>query len=50
MIRNRLKTTYSLQKSYADNRRRDLKFDVGDEVFKNFTYEMSDEIWKEGEA
>ena len=26
MIRNRLKTTYSRQKAYADNRRRDIEF------------------------
>ena len=33
MIRDRLKTTYSWQKSYADDRRRDLEFEVGDMVY-----------------
>ena len=33
MIKERLKTTQSSQKSYADNRRRDLEFEVGDHVF-----------------
>ena len=28
-----LKTTYSRQKSYADNRRRDLQFEIGDHVY-----------------
>ena len=33
LIRERLKTTQSWQKSYADNRRRELEFQVGDHVF-----------------
>ena len=33
MIRDRLKIAYSQQKSYADNRRRDLEFEVGDMVY-----------------
>jgi hypothetical protein len=33
VIRERLKTAQSRQKSYADNRRRDLEFQVGDSVF-----------------
>ena len=33
VIRDRLKTTYSRQKSYADNRRRDLEFAVDDKVY-----------------
>ncbi|XP_042425963.1 uncharacterized protein LOC122013804 [Zingiber officinale] len=32
-IRDRMKTAQSRQKSYADNKRRDLKFAVGDHVF-----------------
>ncbi|XP_042509173.1 uncharacterized protein LOC122084813 [Macadamia integrifolia] len=32
MIRERIKTAQSRQKSYADNRRKPLEFDVGDEV------------------
>ena len=33
MVRNRLKTIYSRQTSYDDNRIRDLKFEVGDIVY-----------------
>ena len=33
LIRDRLKTTYSRRKSYADNRRRDLEFEIGDWVY-----------------
>ena len=33
MIRDGLITTYSLKKSYADNRRRNLEFEVGDWVY-----------------
>ena len=32
IINNRLQTTYSQQKSYADNRRMDLQFEEGDKV------------------
>ena len=33
VVRDRLKTAQSRQKSYADNRRKDLEFQVGDWVF-----------------
>ena len=33
VIRDRLKIAQDRQKSYADNRRRDLEFEVGDMVF-----------------
>ncbi|CAL9097860.1 unnamed protein product [Musa textilis] len=33
VIRKRLKTAQSRQKSYADNRRRDIEFEIGDFVF-----------------
>ena len=33
IIRNRLQTDYSSQKSYADHRRRDLEFEEGDKVY-----------------
>ena len=51
LIRDRLKTTQSLQKSYADVRTREIEFEVDDWVFlKSLTYERGDEIWKEREA
>ena len=37
MIRQRLQTAQSRQKSYADNRRKDLEFEVGDKVFLKVT-------------
>ncbi|GMJ04800.1 hypothetical protein HRI_004149200 [Hibiscus trionum] len=33
LIRNRLKEAFDRQKSYADRRRRDIEFEVGDQVF-----------------
>jgi hypothetical protein len=33
MVRESLKVAQSRQKSYADNRRRDLSFEVGDFVY-----------------
>ena len=33
MIRDRFATAYSRQKSYANNRKRPLKFKVGDQVY-----------------
>ena len=33
MIKDRFKISYSHQKSYADNRRRDLEFEIGDKVY-----------------
>nr|XP_027067838.1 uncharacterized protein LOC113693508 [Coffea arabica] len=37
LIRQRLQTAQSRQKSYADNRRKDLEFEVGDQVFLKIT-------------
>ena len=51
LIRDRLKTTQSRQKSYADVRRRELEFQVDDWVFfESLTYERGDEIWKKKES
>ena len=33
VVRDNLKTTRDRQRSYADNRRRDLLFEIGDRVF-----------------
>ena len=33
LVRDRMQAAQSRQKSYADNRRRELEFDVGDHVF-----------------
>ncbi|RVW24090.1 Transposon Ty3-I Gag-Pol polyprotein [Vitis vinifera] len=47
LIKERLKAAQSRHKSYADHRRRDLEFEVGDHVFlESFTYEVCDEIWE----
>ena len=37
LIRQRIQTVQSCQKSYADNRRKDLEFAVGDQVFLKIT-------------
>ena len=33
LVRDRMQSTQSRQKSYVDNRHRELEFDVGDHVF-----------------
>lgn len=33
MIKDRFKTAYSQKKSYADNRKRDLEFEIGDWLY-----------------
>ncbi|KAF3653092.1 putative serine/threonine-protein phosphatase 6 regulatory ankyrin repeat subunit C-like [Capsicum annuum] len=48
VIRDRLKTAQSHQKSYIDVRRRELEFDVDDWVF--LKHKRIDEIWEEEEA
>ena len=51
LIRDRLKTAQSRQKSYADVRRRELEFQVDDWVFlKVSPMKGGDEIWQEREA
>lgn len=37
MIKDRLATTYSCQKSYADNRKSALEFEVGDKDYLNIS-------------
>ena len=37
MIRDRLNTKYSQQKSFANSRRRDLEFEIGDHVYLNIS-------------
>ena len=37
VIREKIKTALDRQKSYADNRRKDLEFEVGDMVFLKVT-------------
>ena len=37
MIRDRLATAYSRQKSYADNRKRPLEFNVCEQVYSNIS-------------
>ena len=37
LIKERMRTAQSGQKSYQDKRRKDLEFEVGDHVFLRFT-------------
>ena len=50
VIRDRLKIAQNRQKSYADNRRRDLEFEVGDMVFEDFPMEGRTKIWETWKA
>ena len=46
MIRDRLKTSDSRKKSYANNIRKDLEFELGDMVYLKISpHESGDEIW-----
>ncbi len=47
LIREHLKIVFSRQKSYADPRKKDVEFAVGDHILKGLFYERSYEIWKE---
>lgn len=38
LIRNRLRTVYSRQKSQADNRRRELEFEIGDSMYLKISH------------
>lgn len=47
-IQKRLKENQSGQKSYANLHRRDVEFDMGDQVFlKVFTKALSYQIWSQ---
>ena len=51
LIRERLRTAQSRQKNYADRRRRDLEFQVGDYVFlKVSPWKGVFRFWEEGQA
>ena len=51
VVRDDLKIARDRQKSYADNRRRDLQFEIGDRVFfKDFPLELCFEIWEARQA
>ena len=46
VIRKKLQTAQSRHKSYADRRRRDLEFSVGDCVLKSITDQRSIQVWE----
>ena len=46
MIRDRLATSYSRQKSYADYRERVLEFEVGDQVYVKISPIRFGKTWK----
>ena len=50
LIQERLLAARSQQKSYADNRHRDLEFQIGDWVFLKVSPMRGDVIRQEGEA
>ena len=45
MIRERLKVANDRQKSYADMKRKDILYEIGEKVF----LEEGDEIWEKGQ-
>ena len=51
VVRDNLKIARDRQKSYVDNRRRDLQFEIGDRVFfEDFPLERCFEIWETRQA
>ena len=51
LIRKRLQIAQSLQKSYYDNSRRKVEFEVGGYgILESHSNEGCDEIWEEGEV
>jgi hypothetical protein len=51
MVRENLKTAQSRQRSYADTRRRDLRFEVGDYVYlEGVTHQRNQKVRSQGQA
>ena len=51
MIRERLKIANDRQKSYADMKRKDIRYEIGEKsVFESITLEEGDEIWEKGQV
>ena len=50
MVRDRLKAAQSRQKSYADVRKKDLEFQVGEGVPKTISLERGSTFWQAWEA
>ena len=51
VVRDNLKIARDRQKSYADNRRRDLQFEIGDLVFLKISpWKVVFEIWETRQA
>ena len=50
MIRERLKIANDRHKSYADMKRKDIRFEIGEKnVFESIALEEGDEIWEKGQ-
>ena len=51
MIRERLKVATDRQKSYADMKRKDIRYEIDEKVFlKVIALEEGDEIWEKGQV
>ena len=51
MIKERLKIANDRQKSYADMKRKDIRYEIGEKsVFESITLEEGDEIWEKGQV
>jgi hypothetical protein len=50
MVRENLKAAQSRQRSYADTRRRELSFDVGDCLFEGVTHQRNQKVWSQRQA
>ena len=51
MIRERLKVANDRQKSYADMKRKDIRYEIGEKsVFESIALEEGDEIMEKGQV
>jgi hypothetical protein len=50
MVRENLKAAQSRQRSYADTRRRELGFEVGDCLFEGVTHQRNQKVWSKRQA
>ena len=51
MIKERLKVATNRQKSYADMKRKDIRYEIGEKsVFESIVLEEVDEIWEKGQV
>ena len=49
-IRERLKVANDRHKSYADMKRKDIRYEIGKKCFESIALEEGDEVWEKGQV